>query len=449
MLKKNFCLILSFIFFPLVGHLLDQIELTFSPQQTIKLALNKPISQVEFSSWFYQQQTKKPYNEHLSHAIFDSDQQPKQHMHHRQGITKHDPKYAWKDPSIKLSPPPPLINVQMGVVETLGIPPLGYELDGKIKVFRLNIQPVEKIMVDGTKSTFEHLIPEKNKLKGMHHTPYYKKIKCWGYNGSMPGPTIEVTEGDRIRVIVKNELPEPTSIHWHGIELPNSQDGAAPETAPPILPGETFIYEFTLYQSGTLMYHSGFNVMKQDHIGLAGIVVVHPKKYENKIDKQFAILLQQWSILPGNEYLDLVSMDFNWFTFNGFSAPNIPVLTVNQGDRVRIRFANMIMDSHPIHIHGYIWEEVGTEGGPIPKLAQRKSSTIHVPAGTTRDVEFVAWNPGLWRLHCHKLHHVINAHANIPMSIMPSGGMLTHLYVIPKDPSAEWRHPHQKNIEES
>lgn len=348
----------------------------------------------------------------------------------------------WKNPLIKPFPSVPLMGTQMGVVETPGVEPLGYEMDGEVKVFTLIAQPIEQVIVDESHSTFADLIPPQNKVAhDMKHVPRVQKVKAWGYNGSTPGPTIEVTEGDRVRIIVKNELPEPTSIHWHGIELPNSQDGAAPETQKPIMPGETFAYEFTLYQSGTLMYHSGFNVMRQDHMGLNGTFVVHPKKYEHKIDKQFVIMLQQWSLLPGSEYLNLVTMDFNWFTFNGLAAPNIPVLTVNQGERVRLRFSNLIMDSHPIHLHGYVWEEVGTEGGPIQPSARIKGSTILVSAGNTRDVEFTAWNPGLWRLHCHKLHHIVNAHVEIPMGIMEHGGMFTLLNVIPKDPHEPWHHP--------
>ncbi|MFC1841551.1 multicopper oxidase domain-containing protein [Candidatus Dependentiae bacterium] len=356
----------------------------------------------------------------------------------------------WKKPSQAVSPPPPLAGKQMGLVETPGVKPLGYELDGNVKIFRLIAQPIEQIIVDESHSTIAHLIPKKNmvpKKMKMHHKPRYQKIKCWGYNGSTPGPTLEATEGDRVRIIVKNELPEPTSIHWHGIELPNNQDGAAPETQRPIMPGETYTYEFTLYQSGTVMYHSGYNVMRQDHMGLHGTFVIHPKKYENPIDKQFVIMLQQWAILPGSEYLNLATMDFNWFTFNGHSAPNIPVLTVNQGERVRIRFSNIIMDSHPIHLHGYIWNWVGTEGGPIPRSAQIKGSTILVSAGTTRDVEFIAWNPGIWRFHCHKLHHIVNAHADIPMGIMDHGGMFTLFHVIPKDDKKTWKHPKQKDFQ--
>ena len=289
-------------------------------------------------------------------------------------------------------------------------------------------------------------IPEKNKALKHHQHTLKKNVKAWGYNGSTPGPTIEATEGDRIRIILKNELPEPTSIHWHGLEIPNSQDGAAGETEAPLAPGDSRTYEFTLYQSGTFMYHSGFNVAKQDHMGLAGMIAIHPKEYIKKPDKQFAIFLQQWVLFPGNDHPNMTSMDFNWFTFNGHTAPNIPPLEVNQGDLVRIRFGNTVMDSHPIHIHGYAWQEVGTEGGPIPLLARRKGSTIHVPAGTTRDVEFVAWNPGLWRLHCHRLHHIMNAHADVPMGIMPHGGMFTLVHVKSKDQNAPWKHPSQEEL---
>ena len=345
------------------------------------------------------------------------------------------PSIAWKDTEItfqKLKSIPP----QPSIVQTPGVPTLSYEWNGNVKVFRLTAQPIEQIIVDESISYLDPFIPQQNRIVS-EFKKYLKfqKIKGWGYNGTTPGPTIEAFEGDRVRIIVKNELPEPTSIHWHGIEVPNDQDGAAPETQHPIMPGETYIYEFTLGQSGTLMYHSGYNVMKQDHMGLVGTFVIHPRHYEEKPDKQFVIMLQQWAIPPGSEYLNLTTMDFNWFTFNGHAAPNIPVLQVKQGERVRIRFSNLIMDSHPIHLHGYIWNEVGTEGGPIPHSAQRKGSTILVPAGTTRDVEFVAWNPGIWRIHCHKLHHIVNAHVEVPMDIMHHGGMFTLLYVEPKETS--------------
>ncbi len=318
------------------------------------------------------------------------------------------------------------------LVETPGINSLPYDLDGGVKVFHLIAQPIEHVIVDEKISYIDEFIPKENIVgHDMKHAPKYQKIRAWGFNGSTPGPTIEAYEGDTVRIMVKNELPEPTSVHWHGIEVPNDQDGSAPLTQRPILPGETYTYQFTLKQSGTLMYHAGFNITKQEHMGLAGLFIIHPKEYDQVPDKQFAIMLQQWAIPAGSEYINTIGMDFNWFTFNGHAAPNIPVLKVHQGDRVRIRFANLVMDSHPIHIHGYIWEEVGTEGGPIAPSARRKGSTIVVAAGTSRDVEFVAWNPGTWFFHCHKLHHVMNAHAQVPMGIMDHGGMFTFVHVEP------------------
>jgi FtsP/CotA-like multicopper oxidase with cupredoxin domain len=209
-------------------------------------------------------------------------------------------------------------------------------------------------------------------------------------------------------------------------------DGAGGVTQKPTPPGGTFTYEFSLHQVGTYMYHTGFNMMKQDGMGLGGFFVIHPKKYKHRVQKDYAIMLHAFALLPGNDRPNLVTMDFNWFTFNGKVAPDIEVMTVRQGERVRIRFGNLTMTSHPIHLHGHTWKVVGTEGGPIPESAQWPGNTINVPPGTTRDVEFIASNPGVWRIHCHKLHHVINAHADIPMGVMPRGGMFTFLNVIPR-----------------
>lgn len=341
--------------------------------------------------------------------------------------------------------PPTLMGTQMGRVHTINVPPLGYELDGAIKVFTLIAQPFMHEFTDGQPMD-QSIIPIMNRFSGemasqMIHTS--QKGLVWGYNGSVPGPTLEVTEGDRIRVILINELPEPTSIHWHGLEIPNRQDGAGGVTEPPTPPGGTHVYEFTLYQHGTFMYHTGFNVMKQDALGLGGLLVVHPKNPRSQPNKEFAIMLQEWTFAPGNPNPNISSMDFNWFTFNGKAAPSIDSLRLQQGERVRIRFGNLSMQSHPIHIHGYSWRVVGTEGGPIPESAQWRGSTINVPPGTTRDVEFIAWNPGIWRMHCHRLHHVMNAMADAPMGIMPHGGMFTLVHVKPTDPDAEWHHPSQ------
>ncbi len=353
---------------------------------------------------------------------------PERHTHKTMATY---PPTSWADPKIPISCPPPLMGKQTGEVHTLNVPPLGYEMDGGVKVFTIIAQPVKRFFTEG-RMPDESIIKASNRFTGgMHHMNLPKEVKLWGYNGSTPGPTIEAVEGDRIRVIMKNELPEPTSIHWHGLEVPNEMDGAGGVTQPPTPPGDTFIYEFTLHQVGTFMYHTGFNMMKQDGMGLGGFVVIHPKKPRQKIDSDFAIMLQSFALGPGNERPNLVTMDFNWFTFNGKVAPDIEVMTVRQGDRVRIRFGNLTMSSHPIHIHGHTWKVVGTEGGPIPEAAQWPGNTVNVPPGTTRDVEFIASNPGVWRIHCHKLHHIINAHADIPMGIMPHGGMFTFVHVVP------------------
>ncbi len=349
------------------------------------------------------------------------------------------------DPSIPLSPPPRLMGTQMGRVTTPGIPPLGFEMDGDVKVFHLIAQPVEKVISSGVTMAQMNqrlVIPEKHKRFRPRPTQP-KTMVCWGYNGTTCGPTLEATEGDRVRIIFKNELPEPTSIHWHGFEIPYSEDGATGyfpfEARRPVLPGATDVYEFDLIQSGTLMYHTGFNVMKQEGLGLAGMFVIHPKGAQPAPDHDFAILLQQWNFRPGNRNPDIAPMEPTHATFNGLTLPDMPMLEVKQGDRVRIRFANLSLLYHPIHLHGHIFEVVGTLGGEIPKAARMRDATVTIGPGESRDIEFVAWNPGTWRLHCHVLHHIMNQMTDQPMGIAPPEGMFTHLHVEPKDPNYDPR----------
>ncbi len=355
-------------------------------------------------------------------------------------IAMHRPRYAWSNPHIPISPLPSLTGKQMGKVETPGIPPLGYEMNGKVKVFCLIAQPIEQVITDSRHSDSALIAQVQNFMGLLPMMPIYQRIKAWGYNGSTPGPTIEATEGDRIRIIFKNELPEPTTIHWHGLTVPFAQDGSSI----PVKPGQTHIYEFTLYQSGTYFYHSGFNISRQELSGLAGMFIIHPKKgYDKSVDRHIAIMLEEWAIAPGNEYPNIVApiTEFNWFTFNGHAAPSIPMINVKQGERVRIHLANVSMDSHPIHMHGHDWLVVGTEGGPLKPSARWKGSTVNVPPGTSRAVEFVAWNPGQWPFHCHKMHHVMNAHAEVPMGLMGHGGMFSLFNVIPRDVSKPWSYP--------
>ena len=235
------------------------------------------------------------------------------------------------------------------------------------------------------------------------------RVNCWGYNGQTPGPTIEAVEGDRVRLYVENRLPEPTSVHWHGVILPNGMDGVAGLNQKSIEPGETFRYEFTVRQFGTQMYHPHFDEMVQQSMGMMGLLIFHPRNPPRRIDRDFGIFLNEWSIKPGTSTPDpSVMLDFNVFTFNSRVFPGTEPLIVRLGDRVRVRIANISMDSHPIHIHGHTFKWTASDGGPLPSTAWIPETTINVPPGTTRDIEFVADNPGDWALHCHKVHHIMN-----------------------------------------
>ena len=236
-------------------------------------------------------------------------------------------------------------------------------------------------------------------------------VNCWGYNGQTPGPTIEAVEGDRVRLLVTNHLPEHTSIHWHGIFLPNGMDGVGGLTQPQIKPGETFVYEFTLRQHGTYMYHPHADETVQMAMGMMGFFIIHPRESPNPpTDRDFCLFPHEWFIDPGTYTPNPnIMTDFNIFSFNGRIFPGTEHMVVRRGDRVRIRAANVSMDSHPLHIHGHRFWVVETDGGQIPRSAQWPESTINVAPGTTRAVEFVADAPGDWPFHCHKAHHAMNA----------------------------------------
>jgi FtsP/CotA-like multicopper oxidase with cupredoxin domain len=234
-------------------------------------------------------------------------------------------------------------------------------------------------------------------------------VDCWGYNGQCPGPTIEAVEGDRVRLFLTNHLPERTSMHWHGLLLPNGMDGVAGLVQPHVEPGETYVYEFTLRQHGTQMYHPHSDEMVQMALGMMGLFVIHPRGGP-RVDRDFGIFVHEWAIAPGTSRPNpAVMTDFNTFTFNGRVWPGTAPLVVKKGDRVRVRLANLSMDSHPIHLHGHRFEVTGTDAGTIPPSARFHEVTTDVPVGATRDIEFVADNPGDWAFHCHKSHHTMNA----------------------------------------
>lgn len=260
-------------------------------------------------------------------------------------------------------------------------------------------------IVDGVK--IYHLIAEEVE----HEFAPGLKAHCWGYNGRVHGPTIEAVEGDRVRIYVTNKLPGSTSVHWHGLLLPNGMDGVAGLTQPVIKPGETFRYEFTLRQHGTYMYHSHHDEMTQMALGTTGLFVIHPRRPPaERPDRDFAFMLSEWRLDVGTSRPNPNEMtNFNLFTFNAKVFPGTEPMVARLGDRVRIRIANVTaMSHHPIHLHGYQFHVTETDGGQIPVSAQQLETSALVAIGQSRTIELTADEPGDWAMHCHMTHHVMN-----------------------------------------
>jgi FtsP/CotA-like multicopper oxidase with cupredoxin domain len=237
------------------------------------------------------------------------------------------------------------------------------------------------------------------------------EAECWGYNGRVHGPTIEAVEGDRVRIYVTNKLGAPTTVHWHGILLPCGMDGVGGLNQKVIHPGETFRYEFPLVQHGTYMYHSHHDEMTQMALGMLGLIVIHPREPTRpRPDRDYAYMLSEWKIVPGTRRPDPNEMtDFNVLTLNARVFPGTAPIVAKVGERVRLRFGNLsAMDHHPIHLHGYYFSLVETDGGEIPEAGRWPETTVLVNVGSTRTVELVAHAPGDWAMHCHMTHHVMN-----------------------------------------
>lgn len=268
----------------------------------------------------------------------------------------------------------------------LGGQPLAYTMDGDTKVFELVCQKVRwEVRPDEFKDAY-------------------------AYNGTLPGPEIRVTEGDKVRFIVKNELPESTSVHWHGLVTPNAMDGVPYLTQPPIKPGETFVYEFVAKPAGSHMYHSHHNAMEQVGKGLLGAFIVEPK------DK---------SAYPAfdREYTMVLNDTLLGFTLNGKSFPATQPLTAKLGERVLVRYMNEGLMNHPMHLHGMAMRVVAKDGYLLPN--PYLCDTLDVAPGDRYDVIIEADNPGVWAFHCHTL-----SHAEAPTGMF---GLVTALIV--EDPS--------------
>ncbi|MBN4064537.1 multicopper oxidase domain-containing protein [Dehalococcoides mccartyi] len=219
-------------------------------------------------------------------------------------------------------------------------------------------------------------------------------IEVWGYNGQYPGPEIRAKVGDKVRITLTNDLPEATTIHWHGLEIPNDQDGVPGITQPDVQPGESWTYEFIAPKPGTSMYHTHSNTVQQLQKGLFGAFIIEPVEGLPQYDRQYTLLLHETS---------------GFYTVNGNSFPKTldeSPLKIKEGERILIRMINVGQQHHPMHLHGHQFKVVQLDGSPLesPLLV----NTQDLAPGQTADVEIMGNNPGTWVFHCHVLFHVMN-----------------------------------------
>lgn len=236
-------------------------------------------------------------------------------------------------------------------------------------------------------------------------------VTAWTYNGMVPGPLLRVTEGDNVRIVVVNNLPEATSVHWHGILVPNDIDGVPPMTQAAIEPGETFTYAFEAKPAGSFMYHSHVATDQQILLGLYAPFIIDPRVPEaDAPDVDVTMMLSEWRVVDGMTYpaMPLAGMEPNYFTINGKAFPDTEPINVKVGDKVRIRFMGIGQFSHPMHLHGMPFKVVATDGYPVPEGARLTKDTILVSPGERYDIEFTATTAGQWMLHCHIPHHITN-----------------------------------------
>jgi len=264
-------------------------------------------------------------------------------------------------------------------------------LEGDVKVFDLEVSVIEW-----------WILPD-------------KPVVAYAFNHQVPGPRIELRQGDQVRINVTNHLPESTTVHWHGLTVPNGMDGPAEVTQPPIQPESSFTYAFDVTQAGTFFYHSHDHPDRQQALGEYGALIVSPA--DPSVDAAYnyqydvPIQLQEWLVRDGWTFPAML-MDGalpNFFTINGKSYPATPVLKMRAGERVRFRFIGTNNNFlHPMHIHGGPFTIIETDGSPVPNTARLQKDTVDVGPGERYDVIWEARLPGKWLLHCHIPHHTTN-----------------------------------------
>jgi len=258
-----------------------------------------------------------------------------------------------------------------------GDQPLEARLDGAVKVFALEASVVGWNILPG--------VP----------------VAAYAFNGQVPGPRIRITQGDRVRFVVRNSLPDPTSVHWHGLILPNGMDGPAGITQAPIAPGASFTYEFTATQAGTFFYHSHDRPDRQQALGLYGALIIDPPKPLAAYDQELVVQLQEWMTKDGYTFpaMPMDGMQPNFFTINGKAYPATERVQIKLGQKLLVRFIGS--QSAFITI-------IATDGQAVPESSRLEKDTVNVAPGERYDVIWTAREPGKWLLHCHINHHTTN-----------------------------------------
>ena len=266
---------------------------------------------------------------------------------------------------------------------------LAPSVDGAIKVFDLEASVIRWSILPG------------------------ETVEAYAFNEQVPGPTLRIKEGDRVRINVRNRLPESTTVHWHGLILPNEMDGPAEITQAPIEPGNSFTYEFDVEQHGTYFYHTHDHVDRQQSLGLYGALIIDPLDPTDEIpaDLEYTVQLQEWL---KREWLTFPAMPMegglpNFFTINGKSFPATETVRMNVGQTLKVRFVGSHTTAiHPMHIHGGPFQVAAVDGETLPKTARYLADTVNVGPGQRYDVLWKAQMPGKWLLHCHIPHHTTN-----------------------------------------
>jgi FtsP/CotA-like multicopper oxidase with cupredoxin domain len=253
-------------------------------------------------------------------------------------------------------------------------------------------------------------------------------VDGWGYNGQIPGPTLRVTEGDLVRVHLINHLPEPTTIHWHGIDVPTNMDGVPGLSQDAVDPGDDFTYEFVASNPGTRMYHSHFDTDAQIQLGLFGAFIIDPRTAEPQhFDHDYTYILTEKSLdfTPdvamghgqilhadaGNGRGGALQSDL--FLMNGRAGLAIDPMTIAQGQHIRIRLINLGNLVHAMHLHGQAFKIIATDGNPVPPAAQFTKDTVTIGPGERFDLEVDGTNPGVWMFHCHINNHAANGMSTV------------------------------------